>query len=71
MMAPEVPAPEENDRPEAEDKLNEADNERQAAREGRDVEGRPLHPDETAPGERSDGPYGDSEPGKRRRPGTT
>jgi hypothetical protein len=71
-MVPEIPAPEANDRPEAEDKLNEADNERQAAREGRDAEGRPLRGDETAPGERSDGPYGDSEPGKRaRRPGTT
>jgi hypothetical protein len=58
--------------PDAEDKLSEADKERRASREGHDAEGRPLRRDETAPGERSDRPYGDSEPGKRgRRPGTT
>jgi hypothetical protein len=45
----------------SEDRMNEADEERRAARKGRDSEGRPLDKDETAPGERSDGPYGDSE----------
>ena len=55
----------------AEDRLNEADEERRAARAGRDEEGRPVREDETAPGERSDGPYGDSEPGTPgKRPGT-
>ncbi len=55
----------------AEDRLNEADEERGAARPGRDAEGRPVHTDETAPGERGDGPYGDSEPGEPGpRPGT-
>ena len=55
----------------AEDRMNEADEERRAARAGRDTEGRPVHEDETAPGEHGDGPYGDSEPGKPgRRPGT-
>jgi hypothetical protein len=44
------------------DALDDADRERRAEREGRDVEGRPLHAEETAPGERGDGPYGDSEP---------
>jgi hypothetical protein len=44
------------------DALNDAERERRARREGRDVEGRPLHREETAPGERGDGPYGDSEP---------
>jgi hypothetical protein len=53
------------------DALDDADRERRAEREGRDVEGRPLHDEETAPGERGDGPYGDSEPGVRGdRPGT-
>jgi hypothetical protein len=47
----------------AEDRLNEADEERRATRPGRDTKGRPVRKDETAPGERSDGPYGDSEPG--------
>ena len=45
----------------SEDRMNEADEERRAARKGRDSQGRPLDKDETAPGERSDGPYGDSE----------
>jgi hypothetical protein len=55
----------------APDALNEAESERRAEREGRDVEGRPLHGEETAPGERGDGPYGDSEPRVRGdRPGT-
>ena len=44
------------------DTLNEAERERRAEREGRAVGGRPLHREETAPGERGDGPYGDSEP---------
>jgi len=53
------------------DTLSEAERERRAEREGRDVEGRPLNDEETAPGERGDGPYGDSEPRVRGdRPGT-
>jgi hypothetical protein len=53
------------------DALNDAERERRAEREGRDVEGRPLRSEETAPGERGDGPYGDSEPRVRGdRPGT-
>jgi hypothetical protein len=53
------------------DALGESESERRAEREGRDVQGRPLHDDETAPGERGDGPYGDSEPRVRGdRPGT-
>ena len=44
------------------DKLNQAERERRAERESRDVDGRPLRREETAPGERGDGPYGDSEP---------
>jgi hypothetical protein len=43
------------------DALNQAERERRAERKGRDAKGRPLHPEETAPGERGDGPYGDSE----------
>ena len=55
----------------AEDRMNEADEERRAARAGRNDEGRPVQEDETAPGERGDGPYGDSEPGEPgKRPGT-
>jgi hypothetical protein len=46
----------------APDSLNEAERERRARREGHDLDGRPLRPEETAPGERGDGPYGDSEP---------
>lgn len=45
------------------DALNQAERERRAERGARNVEGRPLHREETAPGERGDGPYGDSEPG--------
>ncbi len=53
------------------DALDDADRERRAEREGRDVEGRPLNREETAPGERGDGPYGDSETRVRGdRPGT-
>ena len=53
------------------DVLSEPERERRAEREGRNVEGRPLNPEETAPGERGDGPYGDSEPRVRGdRPGT-
>jgi hypothetical protein len=53
------------------DALNGAERERRAEREGRDVEGRPLHAEETAPGERGDGPYGDTERKVRGdRPGT-
>ncbi|HXU91058.1 MAG TPA: hypothetical protein VFQ62_19605 [Methylomirabilota bacterium] len=44
------------------DALNAAERERRAERQGRDSAGRPLHEEETAPGERGDGPYGDSEP---------
>jgi hypothetical protein len=44
------------------DALAQAERERRAERGGRDVEGRPLHREETAPGERGDAPYGDSEP---------
>jgi hypothetical protein len=47
------------------DALSEAERERRAKREGHDVGGRPLRREETAPGERGDGPYGDSEPGVR------
>jgi hypothetical protein len=53
------------------DALNDAERERRAEREGRDIEGRPLRGEETAPGECGDGPYGDSEPRVRGdRPGT-
>lgn len=53
------------------DALNQSEAERRAEREGRDLDGRPLRRDETAPGERGDGPYGDSEPRVRgNRPGT-
>jgi hypothetical protein len=53
------------------DSLDDADLERRARREGRNLEGRPLNAEETAPGERGDGPYGDSEPRVRGdRPGT-
>lgn len=45
----------------AEDRLAETDEERRAARKGRDDDGRPVRQDETAPGERGDAPYGDSE----------
>ena len=44
------------------DALNDAERERRAERRGRDEQGRPLHAEETAPGERGDGPYADSEP---------
>ncbi len=44
------------------DALNDAERERRAERKGRDGAGRPLHAEETAPGERGDGPYADSEP---------
>jgi hypothetical protein len=44
------------------DALNDAERERRAERRGRDAKGRPLHAEETAPGERGDGPYADSEP---------
>lgn len=55
--------------PHAPDTLTQSERERRAAREAR-AGGRPLWPDETAPGERGDAPYGDSEPGRREeRPG--
>ena len=55
----------------APDGLSDSEAERRAEREGRDAEGRPLRGEETAPGERGDGPYGDSEPRVRGdRPGT-
>jgi hypothetical protein len=55
----------------APDALGDSEAERRAERKGRDGEGRPLHPEETSPGERGDGPYGDSEPRVRGdRPGT-
>ena len=57
--------------PHSPDALSDPESERRAEREGRNVEGRPLHAEETAPGERGDGPYGDSEPRVRGdRPGT-
>jgi hypothetical protein len=49
--------------PHAPDALSASERERRAARESR-AGGRPLRPEETAPGERGDGPYGDSEPGR-------
>jgi hypothetical protein len=49
--------------PGAPDVLNESERKRRAAREARSG-GRPLHREETAPGERGDAPYGDSEPGR-------
>ena len=54
--------------PGAPDTLSAAEPERRAARTRAD--GRPLWDNETAPGERGDAPYGDSEPGRRTdRPG--
>jgi hypothetical protein len=50
------------------DRLAEADEERRAARKGHDEDGRPVRQDETAPGEQSDAPYGDSERAGSRRP---
>ena len=38
----------------APDSLNEAERERRARREGHDLDGRPLRPEETAPGERGE-----------------
>jgi hypothetical protein len=49
--------------PHAPDALGASERKRRAAREPR-AGGRPLAPEETAPGERGDGPYGDSEPGR-------
>ena len=55
--------------PQAPDALGASERERRAARETR-TGGRPLWPEETAPGERGDAPYGDSEPGEAEpRPG--
>jgi hypothetical protein len=55
--------------PGAPDTLSASEPERRAARTPR-ADGRPLWPEETAPGERGDAPYGDSEPGKpTERPG--
>jgi hypothetical protein len=55
--------------PHAPDALSASERKRRAAREPRRG-GRPLRREETAPGERGDGPYGDSEPGRRdERPG--
>ena len=55
--------------PGAPDTLSASEPERRAARTPR-AGGRPLWPEETAPGERGDAPYGDSEPGRRTdRPG--
>ena len=48
--------------PHAPDALGASERERRAAREPR-AGGRPLQREETAPGERGDAPYGDSEPG--------
>ena len=47
----------------APDALSASERQRRAARGGRVGGGRPLRREETAPGERGDGPYGDSEPG--------
>jgi hypothetical protein len=56
--------------PGAPDTLSASEPERRAARTPPREGGRPLWPDETAPGERGDVPYGDSEPGRRTdRPG--
>jgi len=44
------------------DVLSDASRERRAERRGRDSDGRPLHAEETTPGERGDGQYADSEP---------
>jgi hypothetical protein len=49
--------------PDAPDALNASERERRAARSPH-ASGRPLWPEETAPGERGDAPYGDSEPGR-------
>lgn len=49
--------------PQAPDALAASERERRAARDSR-AGGRPLWPEETAPGERGDAPYGDSEPGR-------
>jgi len=49
--------------PKAPDALSASERQRRAARGGRVGGGRPLRREETAPGERGDGPYGDSEPG--------
>jgi hypothetical protein len=55
----------------APDTLGDSETERRARRKGRDGDGRPLHAEETAPGERGNAPYGDSEAGRRaERPGT-
>ena len=56
--------------PGAPDTLSASEPERRAARTPPRTGGRPLWPEETAPGERGDAPYGDSEPGKPKdRPG--
>lgn len=49
--------------PSAPDALSASERERRAARPPR-KRGRPLRAEETAPGERGDAPYGDSEPGR-------
>jgi len=49
--------------PKAPDALSASERQRRAARGGRAGGGRPLRREETAPGERGDAPYGDSEPG--------
>src|SRR5437762_616603 len=49
--------------PHAPDRLGASEQGRRAAREPR-AGGRPLQREETAPGERGDAPYGDSEPGR-------
>ena len=55
--------------PGAPDTLSASEPERRAARTLRGG-GRALWPEETAPGERGDAPYGDSEPGRpEERPG--
>jgi hypothetical protein len=57
--------------PHAPDALGASERERRAARGAHGRGRRPLHAEETAPGERGDAPYGDSEPGPRvERPGT-
>ena len=55
--------------PGAPDALSASERHRRAARTRR-AGGRPLGREETAPGERGDAPYGDSEPGRpNERPG--
>jgi hypothetical protein len=55
--------PKKSPAPRAPDVLGTSERQRRAARAARES-GRPLRAEEMAPGERGDGPYGDSEPGR-------